>query len=187
LAACKRYFPRLVKNERNVYDLQADSDDESDDESQSANESEHETEEEARAKAEAEERDAIAAGKNKCPRCNRWVKDKIKNHLYKCWCCDRCGTFVTNKHRHAKACTGVPPDPTPKASKLECPVCGELVHPSSMIRHLKRRHEPEDVERQRKRTANLAGKTPKEQREARKRFKAAHPEAVSKFAFLSAM
>jgi hypothetical protein len=54
-----------------------------------------------------------------------------------------------------------------------------MIHPSSIIRHNKRKHAPEDVEKQRRRTANLAGKTPKQQREARKRFKAAHPEAVS--------
>jgi hypothetical protein len=56
-----------------------------------------------------------------------------------------------------------------------------MIHPSSIIRHNKRKHAPEDVEKQRRRTANLAGKTPKQQREARKRFKAAHPEAVSYF------
>ena len=73
-------------------------------------------------------------------------------------------------------CKG-PRDTTPKGKKIDGPVCGELVHPSSMIRHLKRKHEEGDVEKQRKRTAT--GKTPQIRRDNRKRFRAAHPEVVS--------
>jgi len=135
------------------------------------------------AKAEQEERAAIAAGKKKCPRCSRWIKDDMKNHLYKCWHCDRCDTYVTNKGRHQKSCKG-PEQPEPKSEKVPCPICTESVHPCALIRHLKRRH-PEQVEHHRKRTAS--GKTPKEKRQNRKRFREAHPEKVNVILCLSSL
>jgi hypothetical protein len=153
-----------------------DAKDDSEGDSEAEPDSEPENDEVAEQAVDAleEERKAIAAGKSKCPRCNKWIKDKMKNHLYKCWHCDKCDEYVTNKPRHIKSCKG-PRDKTPKAEKVQCPVCEELVHPSAMIRHLGRKH-PSEVEKYRKRTKN--SKDTKEKRANRKRFRAAHPEVV---------
>ncbi len=134
-----------------------------------------EDEEEAQAEADVE-LEAIAAGKKKCPRCFRWVKETIRKHLNKCWHFHRCNGWFTYRPRHQKTCKGIELT-LPKAEKIICPVliCTERLHPSALLRHMSRRHS-DQAEKYRKRTANA--KTPQERRENRARFRAAHPEKV---------
>ena len=143
-----------------------------------------EEEEVAGADEEAEEEEAIdendpeviaarAEGKEKCPRCKRWLKDIAKNnHLYKCAKCPRCSKYVTNKALHLTTCKG----PTPaKVAKVKCPICPDMVHPQGWLRHIKLRH-PDQAEKYRTRPADSKNRTEKVKN--RKRFYEAHPEKV---------
>jgi hypothetical protein len=146
-------------------------------------------EEAAWAEAEADEEETIdetdpeviaarAEGKEKCPRCKRWMKDIAKNnHLYKCEKCPKCFNYTTNKPRHLTTCKGPAPDKVPK---VKCPICPDMVHPQAWLRHIKLRH-PEQAEKYRTRPADSKNRS--EKRRNRKRFYEAHPDKVIAFLF----
>ena len=113
-----------------------------------------------------------AQGLNKCPRCERWLKDDMKNHLYKCWQCLSCEKFVTNKDRHLAICKAE----EPKAQKVPCPECHKLLHPQGLLRHVSRAH-PNEVEKHRQRPADSKNRS--EKRANRRRFYEAHPDQVT--------
>ena len=141
-------------------------------------EEEAEEEDEAEEEEEIDENDPVviaarAAGKEKCPRCNRWLLDlKKNNHLAKCKKCPKCQLFVTNYTRHTSTCKGPKQD---KVEKVQCPICPDKVHPSGLLRHIASFH-PDQVEKYRTRPADSKNRSEKIRN--RKRFYDAHPEKV---------
>ena len=150
---------------------------------QAEQEAEVQEDEEEEAEAAEEEEDvdendpvviaARAAGKERCPRCRRWLKDlKRNNHVAKCKQCQKCKLFVTNYTRHTATCKGPKQD---KVAKVQCPICPEKVHPQGLLRHINSFH-PDQVENYRTRPADAKNRS--EKRANRKQFYDAHPEKV---------
>ena len=135
-------------------------------------EEEAEEEEEAIDPNDPEVIAARAAGKEKCPRCKRWVKDIVKNnHMFKCKRCPRCKIYTTNLTRHLTICKGK----AGNVAKVKCPICPDMLHPNGWLRHIVLRH-PDQAEHYRSRPADAKNRS--EKRKNRKRFYDAHPEKV---------
>jgi hypothetical protein len=146
--------------------FQSDEDDDDFNDAEEVEEEESETEQEI-AKAKAE-------GKEKCPRCKRWIKEKMQAHLWKCQQCPNCEAWITYKSRHLKSCKGK--QAMDQRQKKKCPVCPAWVHPLSYLRHITVVHPGVNLEKYRQRVGRA--KTRAEKMAARKAFYEAHPEKV---------